>query len=128
MRSLFARCQAFQRSKAVPTPSRHSRCTRSIPAAEDTDWPQIHGLYDLLDQMTANPVVTLNRAIATAMVSGPVDGLALLAALDQQLAGHHRLEATRAYLLEMAGDSRSSTVANARKSTSRPQASLRMGG
>jgi predicted RNA polymerase sigma factor len=54
---------------------------------EDTNWPQIAGLYGLFDQMTANPVATLSRAIATAMVSGPVDGLVLLAAVDQQLAG-----------------------------------------
>ncbi len=46
------------------------------PRAEDTDWPQILALYGLLEQMTSNPVVTLNRAVAAAMVHGPSAGLA----------------------------------------------------
>lgn len=73
-------------------------------AAEQTDWPQILALYGLLERMTANPMVTLNRAIAAAMVHGPTAGLALLDGLDTALAGHHRLDAVRAHLLEMAGD------------------------
>ena len=48
------------------------------PTAEATDWPQILALYGLLEQMTGNPVVTLNRAVATAMVHGPARGLAVL--------------------------------------------------
>ena len=48
------------------------------PRAEDTDWPQILALYGLLERMTGNPVVTLNRAVAAAMVDGPEAGLALL--------------------------------------------------
>ena len=47
------------------------------PRADDTDWPQILALYGLLEQMTGNPVITLNRAVATAMVDGPVAGLAV---------------------------------------------------
>jgi RNA polymerase sigma factor (sigma-70 family) len=74
------------------------------PHVEDTDWPQILGLYGLLEQMSDNPMVTLNRAIAGAMVDGPAAGLALLDTLDTALAGHHRLHAVRAHLLEMAGD------------------------
>jgi RNA polymerase sigma factor (sigma-70 family) len=73
-------------------------------AAEDTDWPQILALYGLLERMTANPMVTLNRAVAAAMVDGPATGLALLEGIDERLAGHHRLDAVRAHLLEMAGD------------------------
>ena len=74
--------------------------------AEDTDWPQILALYGLLERISDNPVVTLNRAIAAAMVHGPAAGLALLQALDAggRLGGHHRLDAVRAHLLEMAGD------------------------
>jgi predicted RNA polymerase sigma factor len=72
--------------------------------AEETDWPQILTLYGLLERLTGNPMVTLNRAVATAMVHGPAAGLALLARLDGPLAGHHRLDAVRAHLLEMAGD------------------------
>ena len=76
------------------------------PRAEDTDWPQILALYSLLLRMSDNPMVTLNHAIATAMVKGPIAGLELLKALDadERLAGHHRLDAVRAHLLELAGD------------------------
>ena len=74
--------------------------------AEDTDWPQILALYDLLKRMSDNPMVMLNHAIAAAMVHGPSAGLELLNALDAdgRLTGHHRLDAVRAHLLEMAGD------------------------
>jgi len=74
--------------------------------AEDTDWPQILALYDLLKRMSDNPMVILNHAIATAMVHGPSKGLELLRALDSdaRIAGHYRLDAVRAHLLEMAGD------------------------
>jgi RNA polymerase sigma factor (sigma-70 family) len=74
--------------------------------AEDTDWPQIVCLYDLLEGLTANPVVTLNKAVALAMAEGPAAGLGLLATLDTdgRLAGHHRVHAVRAHFLDMAGD------------------------
>jgi predicted RNA polymerase sigma factor len=74
---------------------------------EDTDWPQILALYGLLATMSDNPMVTLNRAVAAAMVHGPAAGLELLSALDSdaRIRGHHRLDAVRAHLLEMAGDS-----------------------
>jgi RNA polymerase sigma factor (sigma-70 family) len=74
--------------------------------AEDTDWPQILALYDLLRRMSDNPMVTLNHAIAAAMVHGATKGLELLDALkaDTRLANHHRLDAVRAHLLELAGD------------------------
>ena len=78
----------------------HDRAAR----AEDTDWPQILALYELLDRMTGNPVVTLNRAVAAAMVHGPAAGLTLLADVEDRLSGQHRLDAVRAHLLEMAGD------------------------
>jgi RNA polymerase sigma factor (sigma-70 family) len=78
----------------------HDRAAR----AEDTDWPQILALYELLDRMTGNPVVTLNRAVAAAMVHGPEAGLTLLAHVEERLSGQHRLDAVRAHLLEMAGD------------------------
>jgi RNA polymerase sigma factor (sigma-70 family) len=71
---------------------------------EDTDWREILALYGLLERMTGNPMVALNRAIAAAMADGPGAGLELLAALDGPLRGHHRLHATRAHLLEMTGD------------------------
>ena len=73
-------------------------------SAEDTDWPQILTLYGLLERMTGNPLVSLNRAIAAAMVHGPAAGLALLSDLDEPLAGHYRLAAVRGHLHEMLGD------------------------
>jgi predicted RNA polymerase sigma factor len=78
----------------------HDRAAR----VEDTDWPQILALYGLLEQMTGNPVVSLNRAIAMAMVHGPAEGLQLLEGLDERLPGHYRLDAVRAHFFDMAGD------------------------
>ena len=74
--------------------------------ADDTDWPQILALYDLLRRMSDNLMVMLNHAIAAAMVHGPAKGLELLGALnsDARLADDHRLDAVRAHLLERAGD------------------------
>jgi predicted RNA polymerase sigma factor len=82
------------------------------PRAEDTDWPQILALYGVLKGMSDNPMVALNHAIAAAMVHGPKAGLELLATLesDQRIAGHHRLDAVRAHLLEFAGDHRAAIV------------------
>ena len=73
-------------------------------AAADTDWAQILALYELLDRMTGNPIVTLNRAVAAAMANSPEAGLAVLDTVDESLAGHYRLDAVRAHLLELAGD------------------------
>ena len=74
------------------------------PSAADTDWPQILALYTILERMSRNPTVTINRAIAAAMVHGPEAGLAMVASLDDALGGSHRLDAVRAHLYEMAGD------------------------
>jgi len=96
------------------------------PRAEDTDWPQILALYELLERIAPNPMVTLNQAVAVAMVRGPQAGLDLLATLggEDRLAGHHRLDAVRAHLLEMAGDraaARTSFQLAARRATSLPE-------
>ena len=72
--------------------------------AAATNWAEIAALYALLEGMAANPMVTLNRAIAVAMAEGPEAGLALLAELDEPLGSHHRLHAARAHLLERAGE------------------------
>jgi predicted RNA polymerase sigma factor len=94
--------------------------------AEDTDWPQILALYELLKRMSDNPMVSLNYAIAVAMVHGPAKGLNLLVALklDSRLANHHRLDAVGAHLLELAGDTESATEhyrAAATKTASLPE-------
>jgi predicted RNA polymerase sigma factor len=80
----------------------HDEAARS----EDTDWPQILALYDLLKRIFDSPMVTLNHAIAAAMVHGAKKGLELIEPLntDIRLADHHRLDAVRAHLLELAGD------------------------
>jgi RNA polymerase sigma factor (sigma-70 family) len=96
------------------------------PRAADTDWPQILGLYRVLSRLEPNPMVTLNHAVALAMVRGPQAGLDLLATLgdDERVATHHRLDAVRAHLLEMAGDpaaARDSYRAAARRTTSLPE-------
>jgi predicted RNA polymerase sigma factor len=71
-----------------------------------TDWAQIEILYDLLERIAPNPMVTLNHAVAVAKAQGPQAGLDMLAPLDadERMARHHRLHAVRAHLLEMAGE------------------------
>ena len=76
----------------------------------DTDWSEILSLYGLLERMTGNPMVTLNRAVAAAMADGPGTGLALIDGLGERLGDHHRLHAVRAHLLELAGDNPTAIV------------------
>ncbi|MEV5542427.1 DUF6596 domain-containing protein [Saccharopolyspora shandongensis] len=95
-------------------------------SSEDTDWPQILVLYELLEETGPNPVVTLNRAVAVAMVHGPAAGLELLATLesDKRIARHHRLFATRAHLLELLGENAAAAEEYreaARRTTSAPE-------
>jgi predicted RNA polymerase sigma factor len=94
--------------------------------AEDTDWQEIVALYELLERVAPSPVFTLNRAVAVAMVRGPEAGLDLLAAMetDDRLTRHHYLDAVRARLLEMAGDTAAARAAYrqaARRTTSLPE-------
>ena len=94
--------------------------------AEDTDWPQILGLYDLLSTIAPGAMVTLNRIVAVAMVKGVRVALLELqaAANDPALAAHHRVDAVRAHLLEMAGDAvgaRDHYRAAARRTLSNPE-------
>ena len=96
------------------------------PDGAETDWPQILGLYDLLEAMAPSPVVRLNRAVAMAMVKGPREGLRLLEPLetDRWMTESHRLSAVRAHLLEMDGDlagAREGYAAAARLATSEPE-------
>jgi RNA polymerase sigma factor (sigma-70 family) len=96
------------------------------PSAEETDWPQILALYELLLQIADNPVVALNHVVALAMVRGPRIGLDRLGALqtDERIATDHRLQTVRAHLLEMTGDhqaARTAYWAAAQLTTSLPQ-------
>ncbi|WP_250007082.1 RNA polymerase sigma factor [Actinoplanes sp. M2I2] len=92
----------------------------------ETDWPQILALYEVLETISPGPVVTLNRAVAVARTRGPLAGLALLGDLagDERMAGHHRLAAVRAHLLERAGfaeQAREAYLAAAKLTTSAPE-------
>jgi len=96
------------------------------PRAQDTDWPEILALYEVLERLSPNPMVTLNRAVAVAMVHGPQAGLRLLETLDDddRVAAHHRLEVVRGHLLEMAGDHAAAIASYrtaARRTTSLPE-------
>jgi RNA polymerase sigma factor (sigma-70 family) len=98
----------------------------SAPSSAGTDWRQIVGLYAVLDRLAPNPMVTLNQAVAVAMADGPDAGLAMLAGLDDdpRLASHHRLDAVRGHLLELAGHpgpAREAYLRAARRTTSRPE-------
>ena len=95
-------------------------------STETTDWPQILALYGVLLRIGDNPMVALNHAIALAMVNGPRAGLARLDELagDARIKDHHRLDATRAHLLERAGDPAAAIEAFERaaaKTTSTPE-------
>ncbi|GAA2053397.1 sigma factor-like helix-turn-helix DNA-binding protein [Catenulispora yoronensis] len=81
-------------------------------SGDDTDWPQVLALYGVLERLAPNPMVTLNRAVALAMAKGPHEGLRLLESLndDSRMTEHHRLDAVRAHLLEMAGDMEAATA------------------
>ncbi len=96
------------------------------PTADETDWPQILALYETLERIAPGPIITLNRAVAVAMVHGPRAGLTVLGALDhdERMASSHRLEATRGHLLELAGDTDSARECYrraARMTASRPE-------
>ena len=94
------------------------------PTAEATDWPQILALYEVLQRVAGSPVVTLNQAVAVAMVHGPAAGLRMLAEPDERITADHRLHAVRAHLLEMCGDQAAARAAYeeaARRTTSLPQ-------
>ncbi len=100
----------------------HAEATRY----EDTDWAQIVILYSMLAEVAPSPAVTLNRAVAVGMASGPTAGLDVLEPLvdDPALARYHRVPAVRAHLLELAGDRKAAEREYARAAeltSSRPE-------
>ena len=95
------------------------------PTAEDTDWPQILALYDLLLAAHPNPVTALNRAVAVGEVHGPAAGLAAVAALADDPRLGHRLDAVRGHFLARAGDTSAAADAYARAAAAAPQAAER---
>jgi RNA polymerase sigma factor (sigma-70 family) len=96
------------------------------PSAAETDWPQVLALYQLLDRVAPNPMATVNRALAVAMVHGAGAGLDLLASLDsdERVSRHHRLYAMRGHLLQLAGspaEARDAFEEAARRTASAPE-------
>ncbi|WP_327593585.1 RNA polymerase sigma factor [Streptomyces chartreusis] len=94
------------------------------PSAQETDWEEILGLYDVLVRIVPGPVERLNRAVAVAMARGPRAGLAELASLEDELGAGHRLDAVRGHLLERAGahdEARAAYEAAAAKTLSLPE-------
>ncbi|WP_280340519.1 RNA polymerase sigma factor [Nocardia neocaledoniensis] len=84
---------------------------------EDTDWARILVLYTMLERLAPNPMVTLNRAVATAMVHGPAAGLAVVDTVAEPLARSHRLAAVRGHLHEMAGEDAAAVIEYQRAAT-----------
>lgn len=108
--------EAMSRSRGAVGPYQVQAAIAALhdeaPSTKATDWPQILALYEVLDRMSRNPMVALNRAIAAAMVHGPEVGLDQLEALDDDaaLANHYRLAAVRAHLFELAGDAAAALI------------------
>ena len=75
------------------------------PRYEDTDWPQIAGLYEILMRIHPSPVIELNHAVAVAMVDGPEHALRLVDSIAKrgELNGYHMLPAVRGNLLRRMG-------------------------
>lgn len=100
--------RAFSRGKAGPYQIQAAIAALhdEAPSVEATDWKQILALYSILARFGDNPAVTLNRAVAVAMVEGDSAGLAALEPLsrDPRVATSHRLAAVRAHLLERRGE------------------------
>jgi RNA polymerase sigma-70 factor, ECF subfamily len=73
---------------------------------EETNWPQIVAMYDLLFQLNPSPVIALNRAIAIAMRDGPEAGLGLIDELlaEGELAEYYLAHAARADLQRRLGN------------------------
>ncbi|WP_396019882.1 RNA polymerase sigma factor [Arthrobacter sp. ISL-95] len=105
-------------------------CHAEAASAAETDWPQILALYTVLEAVAPSPVVTLNRAVAVAMVHGPAAGLEVLVGLDAALGRTHRLDAVRGHLLEMSGsyaEARAAYLSAAKKTGSLPERKYLMG-
>ena len=110
--------RAVARARSGPTSCRRRspRCTTRRARAEDTDWPQILALYGLLGAHVRQPDGGAQpRRSPRRWSTGRRPASQLLDALDAdgRLAGHHRLDAVRAHLLEMAGD-RAAAIAHYR--------------
>ena len=74
------------------------------PRAQDTDWPQVVGLYSVLEEIAPSPFVTLAKAVALAEADGPDAAAPLVDDVAARLGEHHRVDAVRGHLAELRGD------------------------
>ncbi len=104
-RSLTERALRFGRVGPYQLQAAIAAVHDEASTAADTDWPQILGLYGVLQRVSPSPVVDLNRAVAVAQVTGLEAGLAAVDALaaDPALAGYRFLHSTRADFLRRLG-------------------------
>ena len=80
-------------------------------------------MFDELVALTDNPAAALSRAVAVGKVDGPLAGLRATDGLDAQLPEHHRLDAVRGHLHEMAGD-RDAAVEHYTRAAARTRSTL----
>jgi len=99
--------RALRRRRAGPfqIQAAIAACHATAPSLDETDWPQIVGLYDQLRRVLPSPLVDLNRAVALGMAQGPEAALTELDALTAsgRLDGYHLLHAARADMLTKVG-------------------------
>lgn len=99
---LIEQAAALSRPGPYQVQAALAACHAEAPSWQETDWPQILALYDLLLTMTPSPVVRLNRAVALRYVAGPAAALNEVEILAHDLEGYHRFHAIRgAFLLEL---------------------------
>ncbi|WP_406108947.1 RNA polymerase sigma factor [Micromonospora globbae] len=111
---LLARAAAQKRPGPYQLQAAIVACHAEATRWEDTDWPQILVLYDMLLHLAPSPVTRLHRAVALRYVAGPAAALAEVDALRDDLAGYHLLHATRAELLRDLGDATGARAADER--------------
>jgi RNA polymerase sigma-70 factor (ECF subfamily) len=111
---LIERAGAMRRPGPYQLQAAIAACHAEAPSWEETDWPQIVALYDLLLRLAPSPVVRLNRAVALRAVAGPEAALAEVDALAAELDGYHLFHATRAELLFELGRREQSRAAELR--------------
>jgi RNA polymerase sigma factor (sigma-70 family) len=104
----LARAEKLRRARGPYTlQAAIAACHARATAPQETDWPRIAGLYEMLGRLTPSPIVELNRAVAVAMAFGPTAGLEIVDALitEPSLKAYHLLPSVRGDLLRKLGRS-----------------------
>lgn len=105
-KTMLLSCLAKRRPGPFQVQAAISAVHADASTSDDTDWPQIAGLYAALSDMAPSPIVTLNRAVAVAHAGTPEAGLDLIATVADDLADYQPLHAARANLLKRCGRER----------------------